>query len=107
MLVIEDDEWVSRLLSNAIRDAGYEVITCATAKEGFELACSEEPSCIICDVELPDGDGFWVARSIRAEPTRVSATPFIFLTGLDDPQSRMEGYQDGIKEGLEECNSKS
>jgi two-component system, OmpR family, response regulator len=95
VLVIEDDEWVSRLLTNAIRDAGYDVVTCATAKEGFEMACSEEPSCIICDVELPDGDGFWVARSIRAEPTRVSATPFIFLTGLDDPQSRMEGYQVG------------
>lgn len=95
MLVIEDDEWVSRLLSNAIRDAGYDVITCATAKEGFELTCSEEPSCIICDVELPDDDGFWVARSIRALPTRVSATPFIFLTGLDDTQSRMEGYQVG------------
>lgn len=95
MLVIEDDEWVSRLLSNAIRDAGYDVVTSATAKEGFEMTCSEEPSCIICDVELPDDDGFWVARSIRALPTRVSATPFIFLTGLDDPQSRMEGYQVG------------
>jgi CheY-like chemotaxis protein len=95
VLVIEDDEWVSRLLSNAIRDAGYDVVTSATAKEGFEMTCSEEPSCIICDVELPDDDGFWVARSIRALPTRVSATPFIFLTGLDDPQSRMEGYQVG------------
>jgi len=95
VLVIEDDEWVSRLLSNAIRDAGYDVVTSATAKEGFEMTCSEEPRCIICDVELPDDDGFWVARSIRALPTRVSATPFIFLTGLDDPQSRMEGYQVG------------
>lgn len=95
MLVIEDDEWVSRLLTNAIRDAGYDVVACSTAKEGFETACSEEPSCIICDIELPDGDGFWVARNIRTQPTRVSVTPFIFLSGLDDPQSRMVGYQVG------------
>jgi CheY-like chemotaxis protein len=95
VLVIEDDEWVSRLLSNAIRDAGYDVVACATAKEGFEMACAEEPSCIICDVELPDGDGFWVARSIRMQPSRVAVTPFIFLSGLDDPESRMEGYQVG------------
>lgn len=95
MLVIEDDEWVSRLLVNAIRDAGYDVLACATAKEGFESACAEEPSAIVCDVELPDGDGFWVARSIRAEPSAVATTPFIFLTGLDDPASRMEGYQVG------------
>lgn len=95
MLVIEDDEWVSRLLSNAIRDAGYDVLASATAKEGFEVACAEEPSCIICDVELPDGDGFWVARSIRTQDSRVSVTPFIFLSGLDDPESRMEGYQVG------------
>lgn len=95
MLVIEDDEWVCRLLVNAIRDAGYGVLACATAKEGFETACAEEPSAIVCDVELPDGDGFWVARSIRSEASPVAATPFIFLTGLDDPASRMEGYQVG------------
>ena len=38
VLVIEDDEWVSRLLQSAIREAGYEVIVCATAAAGLETA---------------------------------------------------------------------
>jgi two-component system, OmpR family, response regulator len=95
VLVIEDDEWVSRLLSTAIRDAGYEVTLCSTAKVGLETACATQPDCIICDVDLPDSDGYWVARNVRTHPSRVSVTPFLFLSGLDDEQSRLEGFHVG------------
>ncbi len=95
VLVIEDDEWVSRLLSTAIREAGYEVVVCATARNGLETACNIQPDCIICDVDLPDSDGYWVARNVRTHPSRVSVTPFLFLSGLDDEQSRLEGFHVG------------
>src|SRR6185295_9210532 len=51
--------------------------------------------CIICDVDLPDNEGFAVARSVRMHPSRVSVTPFLFLSGLDDEQSRLEGFHVG------------
>ena len=57
VLVIEDDGWVSSLLSTAIRDAGYEVVVCGSAQLGFDTACSSQPDCIICDIDLPDHDG--------------------------------------------------
>jgi CheY-like chemotaxis protein len=95
VLVIEDDEWVSRLLSTAIREAGYEVVVCATARNGLETACNIQPDCIICDVDLPDSDGYWVARNVRTHPSRVAVTPFLFLSGLDDEQSRLEGFHVG------------
>ena len=95
VLVIEDDEWVSRLLAGAIRDAGYDVAIHGTAQAGLEAACSLQPDCIICDIDLPDHDGYWVARNVRTQSSRVSVTPFLFLSGLDDQASRLEGFHVG------------
>lgn len=95
VLVIEDDEWTSGLLSGAIRDAGYDVIVCNTAKAGVDMVCSREPDCIICDIDLPDQDGYWVARNVRTQPSRVSVTPFLFLSALDDQEARLEGFHVG------------
>lgn len=95
VLVIDDDEWVGRLLAVALREAGYEVITAILANEGFEKAVEMQPDCIVCDVDLPDENGFWVARNIRSHPTTVSVCPFLFLSGLDDREHRLEGFQVG------------
>ncbi|NUQ79449.1 MAG: response regulator, partial [Polyangiaceae bacterium] len=95
VLVIEDDEWVSRLLAGAIREAGYEVIARGTAEGGLAAACESEPECIVCDIDLPDHDGYWVARNVRMQASRVSVTPFLFLSGLDDQESRLAGFHVG------------
>jgi two-component system, OmpR family, response regulator len=95
VLVIEDDEWVSRLLQSAIREAGYDAMVCVTARMGLDTAVAQQPDCIVCDVQLPDHDGFWVARNVRTSTSRVSVTPFLFLSGLDDEQSRLEGFHVG------------
>ena len=95
VLVIEDDEWVSGLLAGSIRDAGYDVIVCNTARAGLDAVCDREPDCIICDIDLPDQDGYWVARNVRTQPSRVSVTPFLFLSALDDQAARLEGFHVG------------
>jgi two-component system, OmpR family, response regulator len=53
------------------------------------------PDCILCDVVLPDIDGFWVARRVRSEPTKVATTPFVFLTEADDAEARLQGLHVG------------
>lgn len=95
VLVIEDDESVSGQLAVAIREADYEVIVCSTAKVGLETACELKPDCIVCDVDLPDSDGYSVARTVRTHPSRVSVAPFLFLAPLDDEKSRLEGFHVG------------
>ena len=95
VLIIEDDEWVAKLLAKFLSDAGYEVHTSGEARAGFDKACELLPDCILCDVTLPDLDGFWVARRVRTEPTRLSTTPFLFLTSSDEPETRLQGFNVG------------
>lgn len=95
MLIIEDDEWVSALLAKFLRDEDYLVDTAVEAREGFDKACELLPDCIICDVSLPDIDGFWVARKVRTEHSRLATTPFLFLSSADDTASRLQGLNVG------------
>jgi CheY-like chemotaxis protein len=66
-----------------------------TAEGGLAAACELEPEAIVCDIDLPDCDGYWVARKVRLLPSRVSVTPFLFLSGLDDQESRLQGFHVG------------
>lgn len=95
VLVIDADEWVAEMVVEAIRDAGHDVIACATARDGFDLACATEPDCIVCDMRLPDHDGAWVAKAVRQETTDVSVVPFVFFTRSDDVDTGVEGFQVG------------
>ena len=100
VLIIEDDEQTANLLATAIRQADYEVVMSPTASAGLDIAIEIKPDCIVCDVDLPDEDGYWVARAIRTHHSPVSVTPFLFLSAYDDAQSRLQGFQVGA--GLEE-----
>ncbi len=95
VLIIEQDEWACALLARYLREADYEVETVGEARVGFDRVRALEPDCIVCGVNLPDIDGFWVARRVRAEPTSVGATPFLFLIDAEDLESRLHGLNVG------------
>jgi two-component system OmpR family response regulator len=95
IVVIEGDDWIARLLEEGLNDAGYEVVLASEALEGFERAREHEPDCIICDVALPDFDGYWVAHKVRADPSSISTTPFLFLTNADDDESPLAAFNVG------------
>jgi DNA-binding response OmpR family regulator len=95
ILIIEQDEWESTLLAKFLAEAGYEVQLAGEARAGFEKVRELQPDCILCDVSLPDIDGFWVARRVRTEPSPVATAPFLFLTDADDVESRLQGLNVG------------
>jgi len=95
VLIIEQDEWTAVLLAKFLAEAGHEVVSEGEARAGFERVLDFQPDCILCSVNLPDIDGFWVARRVRAEPGRVGATPFLFLTDEADGASRLQGLNVG------------
>lgn len=95
VLIIEHEEWESALLTRFLGEAGFEVHVAAEARAGFDKVRELQPDCILCNVQLPDIDGFWVARRVRTEPSRVATTPFLFLTDADDQESRLQGLNVG------------
>ncbi|MEI9951101.1 MAG: response regulator [Pseudomonadota bacterium] len=95
ILIIEQDEWESTLLAKFLAEAGYEVHLATEARAGFDMVRTLQPDCILCDVALPDIDGFWVARRVRTEPSPVATAPFLFLTNAEDTESRLQGLNVG------------
>ena len=68
MLVVDDEATIRDLLSGSLRLAGFEVVTAASGAEAVRAAASSRPDLILLDVMMPDGDGFEVARRLRAGP---------------------------------------
>src|SRR6266498_5638110 len=96
VLVIEGDEWIADLLEEGLKDANYEVTLASEALEGMRKVAEVQPDCIICDVALPDFDGYWVAHKVRADSSAISTTPFLFLSSDDEEQdSPLEAFNVG------------
>jgi two-component system OmpR family response regulator len=95
IVVIEADDWISRLLAEGLEAAGYEVTVAADALGGFRTACEAQPDCVICATMLPDFDGHWVARSIRTHASALSKVPMLLLGNADDERSPRGGLDGG------------
>jgi DNA-binding response OmpR family regulator len=78
LLIVEDDERLSRLLRRLLTQDRHLVETATTAEEGLEIATSGlELDAIVLDVGLPDRSGFEVARLLRKKGNSV---PILMLT---------------------------
>ena len=62
---------------------GYEVATAENGRRGLELVAQERPDLVLCDVMMPELDGYGVVRALREDPA-TAATQFIFLTAKGD-----------------------
>lgn len=79
ILLIEDQRDMRNNLGTILEMEGYEVLTADTGLKGLSLARQLLPQLIICDVMMPEMDGFSVLRSIRQDSS-MAHIPFIFLT---------------------------
>lgn len=68
VLVVEDDVDSAESLRAALEISGYAVEVALGAREGVERAGAFRPEVVLCDLGLPDADGFAVARSLREHP---------------------------------------
>jgi len=94
LLVIDGGD-VTGLL-RALESRGYVVESCAEAQEGVRRALEQKPDAIVCNPELPDIDGAWVARKIRTETGPVSKVPFLFVGEIIDRSVRTQALAVGV-----------
>ncbi len=104
ILLIEDDKSIAELIALNLRMEGYEVSLALNASDGFDKVYEENPDLILCDVMLPDIDGYELCRRIKSDE-RVRMIPVIFLTarkGLEDKIAAMNaGGDDFISKPFE------
>jgi two-component system NtrC family sensor kinase len=93
VLIVDDSLTVRMDLAEALEDAGFRALPCATVAEARVLLAREAPSLVILDVLLPDGDGVELLREIRA--TASADTRVLMLSTETEVKDRIRGLQTG------------
>jgi two-component sensor histidine kinase len=96
LVVIDDDPNVLRATARIVVEAGYTVITGATAAEAIELTRRHVPAMLLLDVMLPDGNGLDVARQLKGE----AALAGVFVILLSGFKTTGEDQAAGLATGL-------
>jgi CRP-like cAMP-binding protein len=94
ILLIEDNKDVRENTSEILKLAQYNVVTAKNGKEGVELAVSEKPDLIICDIMMPVLDGHGVLH-LLSKNENTSGIPFIFLTAKSERSDFRKGMEMG------------
>ena len=99
LLIIEDQAPMRRNIALMLQMEGYEVCTAENGRVGLEVARKERPDLILCDVMMPELDGYGVVQGLREE-AEFAATPFIFLTAKSDRSDVRIGMNFGADDYL-------
>ena len=94
ILVIEDDASVLDNLEDILTLENFQVLTAKNGREGVDVALSQLPDLIVCDVMMPEMDGYAVVKCLRDEPA-TKTIPFIFLTAKVERLDYREGMESG------------
>jgi DNA-binding NarL/FixJ family response regulator len=91
ILVIEDEPEMRRNITTLLRYYDYDPISAKTGREGVEAARRERPDLILCDVMMPEMDGYGVIQTLQTDAS-LARIPFIFLTA--------KGEKDDLRCGM-------
>jgi two-component system, sensor histidine kinase and response regulator len=99
ILVIDDDDVYRRSVSSVLKKSGFEVVEAANGQAGVELAQTQVPDLVMCDVMMEHLDGFAVIDRLRMDPSTCEI-PFIFMSGLSDRETVRKGMNLGADDFL-------
>ena len=94
ILVIDDNNDIRENTAEILSLAGYKTFTAENGKRGVEIAISEKPSIIICDIMMPELDGYGVLHLLKKNP-ETENIPFIFLTAKTERTDFRKGMEMG------------
>lgn len=99
ILVIEDEPEMRRNIAKLLRFRDYQPIEAENGRKGVELARQEKPDLILCDVMMPEMDGYGVLKSLQQDAA-LALIPFIFLTAKGDKDELRSGMNLGADDYL-------
>ena len=99
VLIIEDNDDIRENVIEILELAGYTVASANNGKEGVELAFQDIPDIILCDIMMPEMDGYGVLYMLSKRSETI-AIPFIFLTAKAEHFDRRKGMEMGADDYL-------
>lgn len=99
ILLIEDNLEMADNIASILELAGYKVLRAHNGKTGAVLAQQDHPDLILCDVMMPELDGYGVLHILSSDP-ETAAIPFVFLTAKADKSDFREGMNLGADDYL-------
>lgn len=106
ILIIEDDDIVRKLVRKILVREGYQVMEASDGNSGTQLAQDKQPDLIICDIMMPQLNGYQVLELLQCNQ-ETEAIPFIFLTAKAEKQHMRQGMQLGADDYLTKPFTKS
>jgi len=104
ILLVEDEKMLGEMYRDKfIQAGGFEVILTETAEEGIKAARKEKPDLILLDILLPRINGIGFMQWLKKEK-ELSSIPVIAFSNYDDPKTKKEAVELGIKDYLIKTN---
>lgn len=99
ILVIEDERDVRLNIVEILASGGFDSLNADNGRSGVQLAKERSPDLILCDIKMPDFDGYHVLAALRQDP-QTAMIPFIFLTAKADKAEIRHGMNLGADDYL-------
>lgn len=97
--VVEDDKNISEIESFALKNAGHQIVECASGKEFHKQVIERIPDLILLDIMLPDEDGLQILTKMRATP-ETRRVPVILVTAKTTEIDKVKGLDMGADDYL-------
>ena len=99
ILVIEDEQYIRENIAEMLEAENFTVIEAENGKRGVDLAQKSLPDLILCDVMMPELDGYYVLSEVRSFPA-TQTVPFVFLTAKTTKEDMRLGMDLGADDYL-------
>jgi DNA-binding response OmpR family regulator len=99
ILIIEDEEILSSLLSKRLEREGYEIVVAPDGEVGVETMKEQKPDLVLLDIVMPKKDGFQVMEEMQADEA-LSKIPVVIISNSGQPVELDRAKKLGAKDWL-------
>ncbi|MBO6517990.1 MAG: response regulator [Bacteroidia bacterium] len=99
VLIIDDEAGIRESIADILTVSGYSVLQAKSGKMGLEMASREMPDLVLCDIMMPEMDGFEFLTYLKANQT-TRLIPLVFLTAKAERQAQRKGMNLGADDYL-------
>lgn len=95
ILCVEDETYLREYIAEELEDRNYTALQAEDGKQGLEMILKHKPDLVLCDIDMPNMDGYQLQFALRGKHPEFADVPFIFLTALVDKDEVLAGMRSG------------